>query len=98
MLCANKFCANFLKAKLPAVELARDVSGSTRQSTPTVSITSVEDMDEDFQVTADLGVKLCDAVLAGDLPAESLRTIGFSSGGVRQRFIGMAMKMRCLLQ
>ena len=68
----------FFEGKTSAVELARDVSGSTRQSTPTVSITSVEDMDEDFQVTADMGVKLCDAVLAGDLPAESLRTIGFA--------------------
>jgi hypothetical protein len=68
----------FFEGKTSAVELARDVSGSTRQSTPTVSITSVEDMDEDFRVTADMGVKLCDAVPAGDLSAESLRTIAFA--------------------
>lgn len=68
----------FFEDKSSATELARDVFGSTRQSTPTVSITSVEDMDEDFRVTAEMGVRLCDAVLAGDLPAESLRTIGFA--------------------
>jgi hypothetical protein len=68
----------FFEGKSSATELASDVSSSTRQSTPTVSITSVQDMDEDFRVTADMGVRLCDAVLAGDLPAESLRTIGFA--------------------
>jgi hypothetical protein len=68
----------FFEGKSSATELAGDVSGSTRQSTPTVSITSVEDMDGDFRVTSDMGVRLCDAVLSGDLPAESLRTIGFA--------------------
>ena len=68
----------FFEGKSSAIELARDVSGSTRQSTPIVSITSVEDMGENFRVTADMGVRLCDAVLSGDLPAESLRTIGFA--------------------
>ena len=68
----------FFQGKSSAAELAHDVSGSTRQSTPTISVTSVEDMTEDFQVTADMAVMLCDAVLAGDLPSESLRTIGFA--------------------
>lgn len=68
----------FFEGRSSAVELAHDVSGSTRESTPTISISSVEDMDQDFRVTADVGVMLCDAVLAGDLPAEALRTIGFA--------------------
>ena len=29
-------------------------------------------------MTATMGIKLCDAVLAGELPAEALRTIGFA--------------------
>jgi hypothetical protein len=68
----------FFEGKSSAIELARDVSGSTKQSTPTVSITFVEDMGGDFRVTSDMGIRLCDAVLSGHLPADSLRTIGFA--------------------
>jgi len=68
----------FFEGKSSATELARDISGSTKQSTPTVSMTFVEDMDSDFRVTCEMGVALCEAVLSGDLPAESLRTIGFA--------------------
>jgi hypothetical protein len=87
----------FFEGKSSATELAGDVAGSTRQSTSTVSITSVEDMDGDFRVTSDMGVRLCDAVLSGDLPAESLRTIGFALEASDTDFIGMGMKMRCSL-
>ena len=68
----------FFEGRSSVAELAHDVSDSTRASTPTTSITSVEDMAEDFQLTAGMAVMLCDAVLAGDLPAEHLRTIGFA--------------------
>jgi len=68
----------FFEAKSTAAELAQDIAGSTKKTTPIISVTSVEDMDEDFTVTADMAVALCDAVLNGGLPAEGLHTIGFA--------------------
>jgi hypothetical protein len=67
----------FFEGKSSIAELAQDVFGSTRRAASAISITSVEDMDEDFQVTSEMAIRLCDAVLAGGLPAEALRTIGF---------------------
>ncbi|HEY8670702.1 MAG TPA: hypothetical protein VIL63_07680 [Terriglobales bacterium] len=68
----------FFETKSTATELAQDIDGSTKKTTPQISVTSVEDMDEDFTVTADMAVALCDAVLSGGLPAEGLHTIGFA--------------------
>jgi hypothetical protein len=68
----------FFEAKSTAAELAQDIEGSTKKTTPIILVTSVEDMDEDFTVTAAMAVALCDAVLNGDLPAEGLHTIGFA--------------------
>jgi hypothetical protein len=67
----------FFEAKSTAAELARDIVGSTKKTGPITSVTSVEDMDEDFTVTTDMAVSLCDAVLRGDLPTDGLHTIGF---------------------
>src|SRR3954470_21051938 len=68
----------FFEGKATAAELARDIAGSTKKTSPIFSVISVEDMDEDFTVTADMAVALCDAVLKGDLPADALHTIGFA--------------------
>jgi hypothetical protein len=43
-----------------------------------MAITSIEDMDDDFAVTSEMAIRLCDAVLAGELPASALQTIGFA--------------------
>jgi hypothetical protein len=67
----------FFEGKTSATELARDIAGSTKQRSATVKITSVEGMDEDFTVTSSMAVRLCDAVLTGDLPPQALETIGF---------------------
>jgi hypothetical protein len=67
----------FFEGKSTAAELAKDVAGSTKKTSPRVSVTSVEDMDEEFTVTADMAVTLCDAVIRGELPADALHTIGF---------------------
>jgi hypothetical protein len=68
----------FFGAKSTAAELALDIAGSTKKTNPITSVISVEDMDEDFTVTTDMAVALCDAVLRGDLPADGLHTIGFA--------------------
>jgi hypothetical protein len=74
----ERILRQFFEGKSSGIELAQDVSGSTRHATPVISVTSVEDMDGDFLVTSEMAIRLCDAVLAGDLPADALRTIGFA--------------------
>jgi hypothetical protein len=43
----------FFQGKSSAAELAQDVDGSTKK----VSVTSVEDMDEDFTVTNNMALR-----------------------------------------
>ncbi|MGE5113965.1 MAG: hypothetical protein ACM3JB_24145 [Acidobacteriaceae bacterium] len=68
---------DFFEGKASATELARDVEGST-STTGMFSKVSIEDMTEAFTVSSGMVVRLCDAVLSGDLPASDLRTIGFA--------------------
>jgi len=67
---------DFFEGKAPAAELARDVEGSTNAS-GLLSKVSIEDMAEPFTVSSAMAIRLCDAVLSGELPAADLRTIGF---------------------
>jgi hypothetical protein len=68
----------FFEAKSTVAELAQDIAGSTNVTSPITSVISVEDMEEDFSVTTEMAVALCDAVLRGDLPADGLHIIGFA--------------------
>src|SRR5579862_4299917 len=68
----------FFEGTATARELARDISGSDRRASPNVTITSIEDMDDEFDLTATMAVRLCDAVLGGELSAADLKTIGFA--------------------
>jgi hypothetical protein len=68
----------FFEAKSTAAELARDIAGSTKKPSPITSVTSVEEMDDDFTVTTGMAVALCDAVIRGHRPADGLHTIGFA--------------------
>ncbi len=69
---------NFFEGKSSAAELGRDVAGSTKRNGPKASVISIEDMDKDFVVTADMAARLCDAVLRGELLPDALHTIGFA--------------------
>jgi hypothetical protein len=69
---------DFFEGKLSAVELGRDIAGSAKTSGPKTTIVSIEDMDTDCVVTSDMAVRLCDAVLSGELTPQSLQTIGFA--------------------
>lgn len=74
----EKVLRDFFRGTVSGTELARDVAGATKQTSQVTSVTSVEDMDEEFVVTAEMAVRLCDAVLQGELPAHNLATIGFA--------------------
>jgi len=69
---------DFFEGRSSAAELERDVAGSTKRTGPKASIVSIEDMDSDFVVTADMAVRLCEAVLRGELLPDALHTIGFA--------------------
>jgi len=68
----------FFERKSSASELQRDVAGSIKQNSSKTSVVSIEDMDEDFIVTADMAVRLCDAVLSVKLSPAALHAIGFA--------------------
>ena len=68
----------FFEGKATAMELARDVAGSTTQPSELVSVVSIEDMDDKFTVTGNMAIRLCDEVLSGELPPDALKTIGFA--------------------
>jgi hypothetical protein len=68
----------FFEENATATELAQDVAGSTKQTSETVSVVSIVDMDSEFTVTSDLAIKLCDAVLRGEIPPDALEIIGFA--------------------
>ena len=43
-----------------------------------LSVVSIEDMDQEFTVTAAMLVRLCDVVLEGELEPDALHSIGFA--------------------
>ena len=69
---------DFFLGKVSAAELAADVKGSRKMVSAIQSQTAIVDMDSEFEVTPEMLIKLCDAVLAGELPAPDLEIIGFA--------------------
>jgi len=69
---------DFFKDKPTASELARDVAGSISRKSQQTSVVSIEDMDDEFTVTAAMLVRLCDVVLQGKLEPDALHAIGFA--------------------
>jgi hypothetical protein len=66
---------DFFEGRTPASELARDVAGSVQQSGPASSDVAIVGMQEKFVDLPDHAVRLCDAVLGGELPAVSGKTL-----------------------
>jgi hypothetical protein len=58
--------------------LAKDVLGAVKQIGPIKFSVEIEDMDEEFSVTREMLVSLCNAVLSRKFPAPELSTIGFA--------------------
>jgi hypothetical protein len=69
---------DFFEDKATAAELAQDVAGSISQKSQKVSAVSIEDMGDEFTVTAAMLVRLCDVVLQGELEPDGLHSIGFA--------------------
>lgn len=74
----EKILAEFFSNRLSAADLAVDLKVSVHRVTDTHCGVLIEDMGTPFCVTRGMAVLLCDAVLQGELPAESLETIGFA--------------------
>jgi hypothetical protein len=68
----------FLLDKVSAKRLARDVAGSFQRSSQNEFEVMIADMDGEFPLTSAHLIKLCDAVIEGDLPPEGLHAIGFA--------------------
>jgi hypothetical protein len=68
----------FFEGELTAKELAQDVAGSIKKTGSRISTLSIENMDRDLKVTTEMALRLCDAVLSGELPANDLHAIGFA--------------------
>jgi hypothetical protein len=74
----ERVLCDFFEDKATIVELARDVAGSISQKGPKISVVSIENMDGEFTVTTPMLVRLCDAVLGGELEPEALHSVGFA--------------------
>jgi hypothetical protein len=71
---------DFFLEKATVEELAADMIGTVEQRSRDTRVVHVEDLpsDEEFTITAPMMVRLCDAVLAGDLSGSALEPIGFA--------------------
>ncbi len=69
---------DFFLGQATTEALAKDVLGSVKQIGPIKFSVEIEDMDEEFSVTREMLVSLCDAVLSRKFPAPELSTIGFA--------------------
>jgi hypothetical protein len=70
--------AQFFEGKITGAKLANDLDGSERRISQTESIVKIEDMQEEFFVSREMAIRLCDAILRNELPPESLANIGFA--------------------
>jgi len=69
---------DFFLGRTTPEALAKDTFGSVKQIGPIKFSVEIEDMDEEFSVTREMLVSLCDAVLSGQFPSHELSTIGFA--------------------
>ena len=67
----------FLGSVTPAV-LAKDVFGSKKKVGPINWVVEIEDMEEEFLVTRQMLLLLCDAALSEQFSPQNLSTIGFA--------------------
>ena len=69
---------DFFEGKADLTALQRDLAGITTRTSHDLFTHRIVDMDSGFMVSAAHLIALCDAVLAGDLPPQELRVIGFA--------------------
>jgi len=66
----------FFEGMVPARALASDLSGSLKTN-GNVTRHAIVDMDGEFAVRPDHLIRVCDAVIQGEIAPEHLRAIGF---------------------
>src|SRR5580700_11118686 len=69
---------DFFLGRTTALELGGDVLGSTKKVGRISFEIEIEDMEDEFVVTREMLVSLCDTVLSGHLPPHDLAAIGFA--------------------
>ncbi|MFZ0579502.1 MAG: hypothetical protein WBY69_05650 [Candidatus Acidiferrales bacterium] len=69
---------DFFLGRITPPELAADVRGSVKKVGAISFVAEIEDMDDEFSVTRQMLVSLCEAVLSDQLPSQDLSTIGFA--------------------
>ena len=71
---------DFFLGLVPAATLASEAVAATEQTSPNVRQVHIEDLEgeQEFDITAPMLVRLCDAVLAGALPGPALEPIAFA--------------------
>ncbi len=67
----------FFEGGLSSTDLAHDLNGSLVHAGPKLTRHLIEDMEGEFEVLAHHLIKVCDSVLDGSVPPESLESIGF---------------------
>jgi hypothetical protein len=71
---------DFFLGLAPVERVASEAAGATEQSGPSTRKIHVQDLEagQEFEITAPMLVRLCDAVLRGELPGTSLEPISFA--------------------
>jgi hypothetical protein len=69
---------DFFKGEISADELEKDLLGAQKILSAIHSSWHIEDMDEEFEVSREMLIAVCDAVLKGVIKPENLRAIGFA--------------------
>lgn len=68
---------NFFQDDISLDELLKDLQDSVTESKPKSLYQHIIDMDEDFEVTTEHLVLLCDEFISGEMDASVVATIGF---------------------
>jgi len=70
--------ARFFEGRVTAADLANDLRDSETQVSEIRSTVEIKDMQEEFVVTRDMALTLCDAVLREELAPGCLAIVGFA--------------------
>src|ERR1051325_8085937 len=68
---------DYFAGKTGAAELRADLSGAVVATGPRSSSQHIQDMAADFELRPEHLIRLCDAVLSGELEPGNLQTLGF---------------------
>lgn len=69
--------AEYFNGSRSAASLQAELQRCARRISEVETSYKIEDMTEDFLVTREMLVEICEAALRGDLQLEALKTIGF---------------------